>query len=74
MTFAQIGPLTALFEGLATAVGAGIVLGGFTVGLYRFWTSRSRLELENNVLLDGYLGGIAGVSMVLLDLLMRYAV
>ncbi len=73
MPLAQIGPLTTLFEGVATAVGAGIILEGFTLGLYRFWISRSRLELENNVLLDGYLGGIAGVSMVLLALFMRYA-
>lgn len=73
MALAQIGPLTTLFEGVATAVGAGIVLGGFTIGLYRFWISRSRRELETNVLLDGYFGGIAGIGVVLLDLLMHYA-
>lgn len=73
MALAQVGPLTALFEGLATAVGAGIVLGGFAIGLYRFWIGRSRQELEANVLADGYLGGAVGVGIVLLDLLMRYA-
>jgi uncharacterized membrane protein HdeD (DUF308 family) len=73
MSLAQIGPITTIFEGLATAVGAGILLGGFVLGLSRFWASRSRRELENNVLLDGYLGGIAGVAAVLLDLFMRYA-
>lgn len=73
MVFAQVGPLSALFEGLAAVVGAGIVLGGFMIGLYRFWKSRSRQELEANVLIDGYLGGAAGVGLVLLDLLMRYA-
>lgn len=73
MVFTQVGPLSALFEGLATVVGAGIVLGGFTIGLYRFWKSRSRQELEVNVLMDGYLGGAAGVGIVLLDLLIRYA-
>jgi hypothetical protein len=73
MALAQIGPITTFFEGLATAVGAGILLGGFVLGLSRFWANRSRRELENNVLLDGYLGGIAGAGAVLLDLLMRYA-
>ena len=73
MSFAQVGPLTTLFEGFATAVGAGIVLGGFAIGLYRFWTSRSPRDLENNVLLDGYMGGIVGLGVVLFDLFMRYA-
>lgn len=69
MSPAQIGPLTALFESIATAVGAGILLGGFVAGIYRLvreWPRQDRLEAH--VLIDGYAGGLAGVAVVLLDL------
>lgn len=72
MGLAQVGPLTSLFEGFAAAVGAGIVLGGFLVGLYRVLRGGSRRELERHVLIDGYSGGLAGVFVVLLDLYLRY--
>lgn len=69
MTFAQVGPLTTLFEGLATAVGAGIVLGSFAMGIFRTLAKRPRKELETKVLIDGYAGGVVGVVVVFLDLI-----
>ena len=49
MALGQIGPATVVAEALATAVGAGILLGGFLVGsigvvvgwLVRNWMRRS---------------------------------
>lgn len=72
MGLAQIGPLTAVFEGLAAAVGAGIVLGGFALGIYRLATRHPREELEARVLMDGYAGGLLGVLIALIDLVVRY--
>lgn len=72
MVIGQIGPLTSLFEGFATAVGAGIVLGSFTMGIYRLLAKQPRRELEYRVLIDGYSGGAVGVFVVLLDLFFRY--
>jgi hypothetical protein len=34
MASAHVGPFTEMFEALAVAVGAGIVLGGFVLGRY----------------------------------------
>lgn len=72
MAVAQIGPLTSAFEALATGVGAGILLGGFASGVYRLATKRPRKELEGRVLTDGYVGGVAAVLVVLIDLVVRY--
>jgi hypothetical protein len=72
MASAQIGPATALFEGLAAAVGAGIVLGSFVMGICRLLANRSRKALEAQVLTDGYMGGLVGVFVVLLDVFLRY--
>jgi hypothetical protein len=69
---AQVGPFTAVFEALAAAVGAGIVLGGFALGIYRLTTKHPREELEARVLMDGYAGGLVGVLVTLIDLVVRY--
>ena len=73
MALAQIGPLTAVFEAVAAAVGAGIVLGSFSIGTFRLTIRQPRSEIETRVLADGYTGGIAGVFVVCLDLILRYA-
>lgn len=72
MSLAQIGPLTALLEALAAAVGAGIVLGSFAAGTYRLVVRRPRSEIEARVLPDGYSGGVVGAFVVCLDLILRY--
>jgi hypothetical protein len=48
------GTITAFLEASATAVGAGMVLGGFAAGLLSVVVSRSRDELERRVLKAGY--------------------
>jgi hypothetical protein len=72
MAFAQVGSLTGILEALATAVGAGIVLGGFTIGMCRMIAGHPRHTIEIHVLTDGYFGGAAAVVVVLLDLALRY--
>lgn len=73
MALAQIGPMTAVFEAIATAVSAGIVLGSFTMGIAGLVLGWSRREIGYRALTDGYIGGIAGVAFVLFDLILRYA-
>ena len=72
MSLGQLGPFTIALETLAAAVGAGILLGGFSIGVCRLMAGRPRRELDVHVLTDGYFGGGIGVVFVLLDLLLRY--
>jgi hypothetical protein len=72
MELAQIGPLTAAFETVATAVGAGIVLGGFAFGTARHLAGWPRKALEARIVTDGYIGGVVGVLVILGDLILRY--
>jgi predicted GNAT superfamily acetyltransferase len=72
MVLGRIGLFTTAVETLATAVGGGIVLGGFlagSVGMVAGWTSTLR---DQRILLTGYCGGMAGVVLVLIDLAVRY--
>lgn len=72
MTFAQIGPLTTTFEAVATAVGAGVLLGGVTAGIVRLAAGASRTEIEYGALRSGYMGGAVGAAFVLADVVLRY--
>lgn len=72
MALAQIGPATSAFETLATAVGAGVLLSGVFIGLAGMAAGWSRGELAKRSLTDGYIGGLAGVGVVVIDLLVRY--
>jgi len=65
--------MTTMFEALATAVSAGIVLGSFTMGIAGLALGWSRKEIGYRALTDGYIGGIAGVAFALFDLTLRYA-
>lgn len=71
MALAQIGPLTSSGEVVATAVGAGILLGSFLFGTIAFLRGASRRALERRVLPDGYVGGVVGVCAVVIDLVLR---
>lgn len=71
---AQIGPLTALSEAAATAVGAGVVLGSVAAGTRKLLSRKAKREIENSALIGGYVGGIAGGFLALLDALLRYYV
>jgi hypothetical protein len=72
MAVGQVGPFTAVVESLATAIGAGMVLGGFAIGTAGFLAGRSRQELAERALTDGYAGGLIGIASVLFDLVLRY--
>ena len=74
MALAQIGPLTAAMETLATATGAGIVLGGFGVGLIGVFARWPKRVLEIRALNASYLGGAAGVAAVFVDLAAKHLV
>jgi hypothetical protein len=73
MALAQIGPMTTVFEAMATAVSAGVVLGSFTMGVAGLALGWSKREIGHRALTDGYMGGIAGVAVALFDLALRYA-
>lgn len=73
MEIAQIGSVSGAFEGLATAVGAGILLGGFAAGFTGILTGWRPPSLEVRALVSGQIGGALGVVLVLFDLALRYA-
>lgn len=73
MALAQIGPMTTVFEAIATAVSAGVVLGSFTMGVAGLALGWSRREIGYRALSDGYMGGIAGVAVAFFNLAIRYA-
>ncbi len=74
MAFAQIGPLTTLTEAGATAVGAGVVLLSVAAGAWGLATRRSRVEIEEWALRGGYLGGVFGAAVAVVDVLFRYGI
>lgn len=53
------GPITTFLEAAATAVGVGLVLGGFVAGLAGLLRGVAREELELLALKGGYVGAAA---------------
>jgi hypothetical protein len=72
MSLAQIGPLTAVIEALATAVGAGVVLCSVAAGIWGLVRGSPRGDLEEDTLVSGYVGGGVGAGLALADLILRY--
>lgn len=72
MPFAQVGPLTSLLESVATAVGAGMLLGGFLTGLVGLIRGWPRGQFDAQVLMYGYTGGVGGIAIMLIDNTFRY--
>jgi hypothetical protein len=72
MVLAQIGPLTTLTEALATAVGANAVLCSVATGIWGLARGLDRLNVEESVLVAGYLGGGFGALFAVVDALIRY--
>jgi len=60
------------FEAGAASVGTGIVLGGVALGIGRFATGSPRRRIERHALFDGYLGGVLGAAVAIVDLILRY--
>jgi hypothetical protein len=72
ITVAAIGLFGSIFEAAATAIGTGIVVGGFlgaSAGMVFGW---SRKEVEGHSLRDGYFGAAIAAVLWLFDLLVRY--
>lgn len=72
MAIAQVGPLTAATEALATAAGAGALLCSVAVGMWGLAHGLPRDKLERNALLVGHVGGCAGALCVVVDVALRY--
>jgi hypothetical protein len=60
MTLGQMGFLTNAVEALATAVGAGMLLGSFGVGALGLLTGKPRQDLERRVLTTATTAGFWG--------------
>jgi hypothetical protein len=73
MALAQIGPFTAVTEALATAVGAGAVLGSAAAGIRGLIRGSTRAKLEASALLSSYIGGGMAAILALVDLILRYS-
>jgi hypothetical protein len=69
---AQIGLFTSIVEGAATAVAAGVVLSSVAMGLMGMALGWSRQELAVRTLTDGYVGGLLGGVLAVVDILIRY--
>ena len=74
MVVAQIGPLTAMLEAFATAVGAGAVIGSVAVGIRGLWGRRSIQDVELQALSGGYVGGAGGAVLALIDVVISYGI
>ncbi len=71
MALGQIGFFTDATEVMATAVGAGILLGGFLAGSIGIVTGQSRSRRDERVVLSGYAGGSIAILLMLIDLGLR---
>lgn len=72
IVIAGIGLATTLLESVATSIGLGVAVGGFfgsSVGMLRGWT---RKEVEADALRSVFYGGVAGMSCLCLDLIVRF--
>jgi hypothetical protein len=70
--FSSIGFAGRFIEAAATAIGTGVVVGGFvgaTVGMAYGW---SRRQVEGNALRDGYIGALLTVAAWLIDVCIVY--
>lgn len=73
MVTAGIGFLTTVTEALASAVGAGMLLGGFVVGCAGVAVGWARPKFDDEVLFGGYFGGVVAALLALIDTLVGYA-
>jgi hypothetical protein len=70
---ATVEIFTPIIESAATAIGAGIVIGGFvgaSGGAFRGW---SRKKVERNALRDSYIGATWVLALWVLDRCIVYA-
>jgi hypothetical protein len=72
MPIAAIGFFGSLFEATATAIGTGMVVGGFWGAMAGVINGWSREEVEQDSLRNGFIGAGAACTAWLVDLLVRY--
>lgn len=61
------GFLLPLIETVATAVGAGVIVGTFGGATAGFLLRRSRSEVEGNTLRDGYFGALTALMTWIIE-------
>lgn len=74
MAIAQIGPLTAVLEAVATAVAAGAVLGSVATGIRGLWARFPAQKVERRALSGSYIGGAVGAVAALVDAVISYGI
>lgn len=72
MGLAQIGPFTSTVEAVATAMGAGVIVGSVAMGVVGMALGWPREEIAGRAITDGYVGGLFGATLVALDAFLRY--
>jgi len=73
MLFAAAGIFTPIIEGAATAIGAGMVVGGFSGATRGVIRSESRKEVEDDALRATYLGAVVALASWAVDQCIVYA-
>lgn len=68
----EAGPISALLEASATAVGVGMVLGGFVAGLAMLLRAGSAQETERAVVGAGYVFGAFCLALRLMEIVQSY--
>ena len=71
---ASAGPLTGIFEAVATSIGAGIVVGSFALGGLSFANGWPRTKSEGLTLVGGHIGGLVGLLLLSIDTLAKHVV
>lgn len=64
----EAGPVSALLEASATAIGVGMVLGGFVAGLAALLCRRARDEMERGVVASGYVFAAVCLAVRLVEI------
>jgi hypothetical protein len=72
--FASVGPATSLLQALASSIGGGLVVGGFSGGVAGFLSNRSLGRSEKEALKGSYLGGAVGLLTLAFDIVWEYFV
>jgi hypothetical protein len=57
-----------VFEALAASIGSGLVVGGFIGGASMLAWTRSRTASEKWALIGGYVGGLAALILLAIDM------
>ena len=58
-----------MLETLAASIGSGLVVGGFVGGAWSFACTRSRAESERWALIGSYVGGLAALVSLAVDIM-----